>query len=104
MCKIYYKTEGTITYPDETMLTWGPYYFHSKTKAKAKIEDVLKDITEWCNKKDPSLNIVPTNVRPCYDWTMIAFDIQAWKDENTLEECYGIIDVGSFTFEDDEQD
>lgn len=97
---IYYKTEGNIIYPDESMLTWGPFYFHSETKAKEKMEDVLKDITEWCNKQDPSLNIAPTNVIRCYGGTQIVFQIQAWKDENTIQECNGIVLVEHVVFED----
>lgn len=99
--KIYYKTEGNIIYPDESMLTWGPFYFHSETKAKEKMEDVLKDITAWCNEEDPSLNITPTNVIRCYGGTQIVFRIRAWKDEDTIQECKGIISVGTFMFEDD---
>lgn len=100
--KIYYKTEGNIMFPDESMLTWGPCYFHSETNAKEKMEDVLKCITEWCNEEDPSLNIAPTNVIRCYGGRQIVFRIRAWKDENTIEECKGIISVGTFVFEDDE--
>ena len=95
-----YKVEGNIIHPDETMLTWGPFYYHSMDKAIEKTEEVLKNITEWCNEKDPSLKIEPKKVMRLAKGKQIIFNIQAWKDENTLENCDGIITVDMIMFED----
>lgn len=93
-----YKAEGNIIYPDEQMLTWGPFYYHSKEKAKARMEVILKDITDWCNLQDPSLNISPQNMISMKE--QMVFEIQAWKDETTLQKCGGIITVEEIYFED----
>jgi len=93
-----YKVEGNIIYPDKQMLTWGPFYYHSYKKAEDRMEPILQDITEWCNLKDSSLNIEPQKVIRMKD--QIVFYIQAWKDENTLENCSGIITVEEIYFED----
>jgi len=95
-----YKVEGNIIYPDKRMLTWGPFYYHSKEKAIKKAEKVLKYITEWCNEKEPSLKIEPKEVQRLAKGEQIIFNIQAWKDENTLENCNGIITVEEIYFED----
>lgn len=95
-----YKVEGNIIYPDKQMLTWGPFYYHSKEKAIEKTEEILKTITEWCNEKDPSLKIEPKKVRRLAKGEQTIFYIQAWKDENTLENCNGIITVEEIYFED----
>lgn len=100
MKEIFYKTEGNIIYPDKTMLTWGPFYYHSVEKAKERMKPILKDITNWCNMKDPTLNISPQNIIEPSDGTQIVFKIKAWKDKNTLEECSGIITVDTESFED----
>jgi hypothetical protein len=94
-----YKVEGNIIYPDKQMLTWGPFYYHSKDKALERSEEVLKDITEWCNEEDPSLKIEPKNVKRLLD-EQIIFDIQAWKDDDHLENCDGIITIEEIYFED----
>jgi hypothetical protein len=60
-----YKVEGNIIYPDKRMLTWGPFYFHSRDKAIEKTEEILQNITEWCNEKDPSLSIKPYAFSVC---------------------------------------
>ena len=96
--EFFYTVEGNILYPDESMLTWGPFYYHSKEKAKARMEVILKDITDWCNLQDPSLNISPQNVIKMNE--QIVFEIQAWKDEKTLQKCGGIIMVELASFED----
>lgn len=93
-----YKVEGNIIYPDMRMLTWGDFYYHSRDKAIKKAEEVLKDITKWCNEKDPSLKIEPKNIKRLD--TRIIFNIQAWKDDNNLENCDGIITVEEIYFED----
>lgn len=93
-----YKAEGNIIYPDKQMLTWGPFYFHTKDKALEKAEDILKDITDWCNLEDPTLGIIPQNVKKLTD--QIIFEIQAWKDKDNLENCDGIITVEEIYFED----
>jgi hypothetical protein len=36
--KRYFRVEGNIIYPDETMLTWGPFYYHSKDKAMERMQ------------------------------------------------------------------
>ena len=94
------KVEGNIIYPDKNMLTWGPFYYHSKEKAIEKSEEILKFITEWCNEKDPSLNIEPKEVMRLGQGTQIIFNIQAWRDEDNLENCDGIITVEDIFFED----
>ena len=93
-----WKVEGNILYPDKSMLTWGPFYYHSKEKAKARMEVILLDIINWCNMKDSSLNIRPQDIKRMDD--QIVFDIQAWKDDTTLQKCDGIIEVEFFKFED----
>ena len=95
-----YKVEGNIIYPDKQMLTWGPFYYHSRDKAIEKSEEVLKDITKWCNEENPSLNIEPQNVKRLGKGEQIIFDIQAWKDDDNLENCDGIITVEIIDFED----
>lgn len=96
--EFFYTVEGNIIYPDKSMLTWGPFYYHSKEKAKDRMETILQDIIGWCNMKDPSLNISPLNVTRLSD--QIGFDIHAWKDETTLQKCDGIITVELVKFED----
>lgn len=99
----YFKTEGNIIYPDKLMLTWGPFYYHSKEKAFAKIDDILKYITDWVNLKDPSLNIIPEDiVRPKLG-RMVAFNIKAWKDDTHLEDCKGFISSQEIFFEDEKE-
>ena len=93
-----YKVEGNIIYPNEHMLTWGPFYYHSKENAIKRMDDILKDITNWVNEEDPSLNITPHIIAK--GDTQIAFRIMAWKDDNTLEKCNGLIAVELFDFED----
>ena len=95
---LFYKVEGNIIYPNKNMLTWGPFYYHSKEKAINRVEDVLNDIIDWCNSKDSTLHIIPQNIikKP----EQVVFKIQAWKDEETLQECNGVIDVELVKFED----
>ncbi len=98
--KRYFKTEGDIIYPDEHMLTWGPFYYHSMEKAKEQMEKILQDIINWCNLQDPSLKIVPENLIKTRDEKQIVFEIKAWKNETTLQKCNGIITVEEIFFED----
>jgi len=95
-----YKTEGNIIYPDGSMLTWGPFYYHSHGKAKDRMESLLQEITDWCNQQDPSLNIAPTNIVRTNNGSQIGFHIQAWKDSTTLMECIGLIELIEIFFED----
>ena len=95
-----YKVEGNIIYPDKTMLTWGPFYYHQEEPAKNRMKAILHDIVNWCNLKDPTLNIVPQNLIKTRCLTQRCFTILAWKDEETLQECDGIIEVESIYFED----
>ncbi len=97
----FYKTEGNILYPDGSMLTWGPFYYESEERAKERIEPVLQDIVDWCNSKDSSLNVSPENLIRTVDDKQVIFDIRAWKDDNTLQECGGIITVESCFFVED---
>ena len=53
----YIKVEGDIIYPDNTIMTWGPFYYYSINKAKSKMDEILEWIILWVNEKDPSLNI-----------------------------------------------
>ena len=95
-----YKVEGSITFPDHTDLTWGPFYYHSKESAIRRMDDIMDDIVSWCNLKDPSLDIKPQNVTRTRDEQVIGFNIQAWKNDTTLQECDGFIGVESIYFED----
>ena len=63
---------------------------------------ILTDIVNWCNLEDPSLNIQPTDVIDTIGGTQTVFKIKAWKDENNLEECNGIIEIDDIFFEDEE--
>ena len=96
--KTDFKVEGNIIYPDESMLTWGPFYYHSNKKASERMEQILTDITNWANEEDPSLNITPHIILKRD--TQIAFHILAWKDDDTIEKCNGIIEVVPIIFED----
>ena len=96
--KTDFKVEGNIIYPDESMLTWGPFYYHSNKKASERMEQILTDITNWVNEEDPSLNITPHIILKRD--TQIAFHILAWKDDDTIEKCNGIIEVVPIIFED----
>lgn len=93
-----FKVEGNIIYPNGHMLTWGPFYYHSKENAIKRMEQILTDITNWVNEKDSSLNITPKIIAKID--TQIVFHILAWKDEDTIEGCNGIIEVVPITFED----
>lgn len=99
--KIDYKVEGNIIYPNLSMLTWGPFYYHSKEKASERMGEILTDITNWVNEEDPSLNITPQIIAKGDN--QITFHIMAWKDEDTIEKCNGIIEVVPITFEDEIQ-
>ena len=94
----YFKVEGDIIYPDQTLLTWGPFYYHYKDKAIERMSDILNDIINWVNFQDPTLDIKPTNIINMK--TQIVFQIKAWKNDNELQNCNGIIEVEPFDFED----
>ena len=93
-----YKVEGNILYPDDDMLTWGPFYYHSKEKAIERMPNILDDIIAWVNSKDPTLYIKPEEIINM--GTQIVFRIKAWKNEHQLDYCKGIITVELFEFED----
>jgi hypothetical protein len=97
----YFRVEGNIVYPDETMLTWGPFYYHSKYKAKERMQLILNDIIDWVNGKDPTLEIRPEDLLTTIGGTQIVFRIKAWRDEKTLQKCDGVISVEEMFFEDD---
>jgi len=80
------------------MLTWGPFYYHSKDKAISRMDEIMKDIINWVNQQDPSLNIQPEDLIRTKDKQMIVFKIKAWKDEETLQLCNGIIEVDNIFF------
>lgn len=98
----YYKTEGNVIYPDKSILTWGPFYFHSEQNALNKVDVILNHITEWVNLQDPSLSIKPENIIRAKGNKMVAFHIKAWKDDQSLYECKGLITVEDIFFEDEE--
>lgn len=90
-----YKVEGNIIWPNKTMLTWGPFYYHSQEKAIDKMNDILNYIINWCD------NAEPENITVANDATQIAFDIKVLNDDHTaLENCTGFIEVTEIFFED----
>ena len=90
-----YKVEGNIIRPDKTMLSWGPFYYHSQDKAIDKMNDISNYIINWCD------NAEPENITVANDATQIAFDIKVLNDDHTaLENCKGLIDVTEIFFED----
>ena len=50
-------------------------------------------------REEPILEITPRNV--IRNKTQVVFSIMAWKDEETLQECNGIISVEEIFFEDE---
>lgn len=96
----HFKTEGILRYPSESTLTWGPFYYHNEDKAKAEMEKVMKYIVDWVNEKDPTLDIKPTNVMRTRCDKQIIFEIKAWRDDEHLDDCNGIITVDEIFFED----
>ena len=98
----YFLVEGNMFFSDNKMLTWGPFYYHSKEKAKNRIDIILKDIVNWCNLKDPSLNIIPKDIK----WTNtndgLLFKIDAWKNDTTLDNCSCMIHIEQIFFDDEE--
>lgn len=96
----YFMVDGNIIYPDGQVLTWGPFYYHSMDKGREHMNDVLEDITKWCNLKDPSLNIKPENIIHTTGGKQIVFKIKAWKDDEHLEACNGIVALDEIFFED----
>lgn len=99
----YFKTEGNIIYPDKSILTWGPFYYHSREKALAKIDSILKNIVDWVNLQDPSLNIIPEDIVRPKQGCMVAFNIKAWKDDKHLEDCKALITTEDIFFEDEKE-
>lgn len=97
----YFRVEGNIIYPDETMLTWGPFYYHSKDKAMERMQPILNDIIDWVNGKDPTLEIRPEDLLTTIGGTQMVFKIKAWRDEKTIQKCNGIVLVEEMFFEDE---
>lgn len=95
-----YKVEGNIIYPDKKIITWGPFYYYSSENAKNKMEIILNDIVSWCNLFDPSLEIKAENIKRVSDGKQLTFNIDAWKDEYTIQNCDGIITMEKIKFED----
>ena len=102
MYQRYFKVEGNILFSENNMLTWGPFYYHDYTKAVERMDDILKDITNWCNGEDLTMHIEPKDVLRMRD--QIVFNILAWKDENNLCKCGGIIEVDEMFFEDEQNE
>lgn len=98
----YFKTEGNLIYPDKQMLTWGPFYYHSIDLGMERMNQIIEDIVNWVNLKDPTLDIKPENFIKPKGGRMIVFKIKAWKNENTLEDCDAIITIEDIFFEDEE--
>ena len=96
----YFKVEGTIIYPSEDTLTWGPFYYHNEENSKKKMEEVLEYIVSWVNKQDPSLNITPTNMIRTKCGKQIVFNIKAWRDDEHLDDCGCLISNEEIFFED----
>ena len=94
----YFKTEGNLIYPNHKMLTWGPFYYHSKEKATSKMDEVLKYIVDWCDGQQPE-RLIKTN-----DNSQIVFTILARNTKNKLQKCNGIISVEDIFFEDENND
>ena len=100
--KRYFRVEGNIIYPDKTMLTWGPFYYHSKDKAMGRMQPILNDIIDWVNGKDQTLEIRPEDLLTTSDGTQMVFRIKAWRDEETIQKCNGIIEGDELFFEDED--
>lgn len=99
--KRYFRVEGNIIYPDDTMLTWGPFYYHSKDKAMERMQPILNDIIDWVNGKDPTLEIRPEDLLTTIGGTQMVFKIKAWRDEKAIQKCKGIVLVEEMFFEDE---
>ena len=97
----YFKVEGNIIYPDKTTLTWGPFYYHSIEKTMNKMNNIMEYIVDWVNLKDKSLNIKPEKYVKASGGKTVVFEIKSWKDEQTLQNCDGIISIDEIFFEDE---
>lgn len=95
-----FKVEGNILYPDKTMLTWGPFYYHSREKAIERMDGIMKDVVDWCNLKPIDMNIEPENVVKTNLSDQIGFKINAWTDDMSLVKCTVFISVEDIFFED----
>lgn len=100
----YFLVEGNMVFSDNKMLTWGPFYYHSKEKAKNRIDIILKDIVNWCNLKDPSLNIIPKDIKWSKTNDRVVFKIDAWKNDTTLDKCWCMIYIEEIFFEDEDNE
>jgi hypothetical protein len=105
--KDYYKVEGTMIFNYENhkaidTLTWGPFYYHDKEKAKAKIDKIMTYMVDWVNgHKNNVETIKPQNEIRTRDKSQIVFHLKAWRDDNTCEDTRCLISVTPIYFEDE---
>lgn len=103
----YYKVEGTMIFNADNQkssgtLTWGPFYYHDKEKAKAKIDKIMTYMVDWVNShKNNVEEIKPQNIIWDRNKTQVVFDLRAWKDDSTIENTDCIISVEQIFFEDE---
>lgn len=90
----YFKVEGNIIYPNNKMLTWGPFYYHSFKNAKKHMKHLLKDIQVYCHSKAVNVMYADTD-------DMIVFDINALDEEDgVIKKCQVITSVDNMYFQD----
>lgn len=96
-----YKVEGNMIFKGGKMLTWGPFYFHSKEKAKDRMEIIYRDMLDWVKIQDP--NIQPMNINYTRSRDTKVFNIRCRYDfKRKVENTNCIIQVDEFLFDDDE--
>jgi len=96
-----YKVEGNMIFKGDKMLTWGPFYFHSKEEAKKRMEIVYGDMLDWVKIQDP--NIEPTNITYTRSRDTKVFNIKCKYDfKRKVENTNCIITVNEIWFEDEE--
>jgi hypothetical protein len=105
--KHYFKVEGTMIFNYENhkaidTLTWGPFYYHDKEKAKAKINKIMTYMVDWVNGHEKNVETIkPQNEIWTRDKSQIVFHLKAWKDDNTCEDTRCLISVTPIYFEDE---
>lgn len=103
----YYNVEGTMIFNTDNpkssdTLTWGPFYYHDKEKAKAKINKIMTYMVDWVNSHENNVEeIKPQNIIWARNKTQVVFDLRAWKDDSTIENTDCIISVEQIFFEDE---
>lgn len=106
--KHYFKVEGTMIFNADNpkssdTLTWGPFYYHDKEKAKAKINKIMTYMVDWVNGHEKNVETIkPQNEIWARDKSQIVFHLKAWKDDNTCEDTRCLISVQHIFFEDEE--